>query len=65
MPRSAADMEQESREWMLICPKCGHERSYWDIGGIRYKAYSRGKRVGLRCPNCDKLRMHKVERRRA
>ena len=62
-PTRAGDMERESREWMLICPKCGHERSYWDIGGIRYKARSRGKRVGLRCPSCGKFRMHKVERR--
>ena len=63
--RRAADMEQESREWTLVCPKCGHERSYWEIGGIRYKAWSRGKRTGLRCPSCGRFRMHKVVRRRA
>jgi predicted RNA-binding Zn-ribbon protein involved in translation (DUF1610 family) len=64
-PGRAGDMEDESREWMLICPKCGHERSFWEIGGIRYKARSRGKRTGLRCPTCGKLRMHRVERRRS
>ena len=60
----AAEIERESREWFVVCPKCGLERTYWDIGGIRYKAASRGKRIGLRCPSCGKRSMHPVERRR-
>ena len=28
MPWWAADMEKESREWLLVCPTCGQERSY-------------------------------------
>ena len=63
MRRRAADIERESREWFVVCPKCGLARSYWDIGGVRYKARSRGKRVGLRCPSCGKWSMHPVERR--
>jgi predicted RNA-binding Zn-ribbon protein involved in translation (DUF1610 family) len=59
----AADIERESREWFVVCPKCGLERTYWDIGGVRYKARSRGKRIGLRCPSCGKRSMHRVERR--
>jgi hypothetical protein len=59
----AADIERESREWFAVCPKCGLERSYWDIGGVRYKARSRGKRPGLRCPSCGKRSMHPVEHR--
>jgi predicted RNA-binding Zn-ribbon protein involved in translation (DUF1610 family) len=46
-----------------VCPTCGFERTYWDIGGVRYKARSRGKRIGLRCPSCGKRAMHAVEHR--
>ena len=63
MPGRAAEIERESREWIATCPHCGHERSYWDLGGIRYKAKSRGKRTGLRCPQCGKRGMHRVEHR--
>jgi hypothetical protein len=59
----AADIERESREWFVVCPNCGLERTYWDIGGVRYKARSRGKRLGLGCPSCGKRSMHAVERR--
>jgi DNA-directed RNA polymerase subunit RPC12/RpoP len=61
----AGDMESESREWLVICPKCGRERNIWELGGIRYKARSRGKRMGMRCDACGSWRMHKVERRKA
>ena len=63
MPGRAADIERESREWKVICPNCGHERSYWEIGGVRYKAKSKGKRMRMQCPNCGERRWHKVERR--
>jgi DNA-directed RNA polymerase subunit RPC12/RpoP len=63
MRSRAADVERESREWFVVCPNCGLERTYWDLGGVRYKAWSRGKRIGLRCPSCGKRRMHPVERR--
>ncbi len=63
MPRRAEAIERESREWFVICPNCGLERTIWDLGGVRYKASSRGKRSGLRCPSCGKRGMHRVERR--
>ena len=63
MPGHAAEIERESREWDVVCPSCGHTRSYWDIGGIRYKAASSGKRIGLRCPACGARGLHAVERR--
>jgi uncharacterized OB-fold protein len=63
MPGRAGDMERESREWKVICPRCGRERSIWELGGIRYKARSRGKRMGMKCDACGRWRMHKVERR--
>jgi hypothetical protein len=31
----AAEIERESREWLIICPNCGLERSYWDIVAAR------------------------------
>lgn len=59
----AAEVERESREWFVICPSCQLERTYWDIGGVRYKARSSGKRIGLHCPSCGKRGMHAVEHR--
>jgi hypothetical protein len=59
----ADEIERQSREWFVVCPSCGLERTYWDIGGVRYKARSRGKRIGLRCPSCGKRSMHPVEHR--
>lgn len=46
------DMEAESRRWMVRCP-CGHERSIWAIGGIRWKGSSGSKTATYgRCPAC-------------
>ncbi len=59
----ADEIERQSREWFVVCPRCGLERTYWDIGGVRYKARSRGKRIGLRCSSCGKRGMHVVEHR--
>ncbi|MBE0681785.1 MAG: hypothetical protein IH589_07700 [Anaerolineales bacterium] len=29
------EMKKESNSWMLQCPNCKHERSIWEMGGIR------------------------------
>lgn len=63
MPGRAAEIERESREWLVTCPNCGHARSIWDMGGIRYKAKSRGKRMRIKCPACGERGWHPVERR--
>ena len=44
----AEDMEADSRAWiwMLKC-KWGYERSFWDIGGIRWKAFGNPKIFAL------------------
>jgi transposase-like protein len=47
----AANMEAESRSWMMKCPNCGAEQSVWDTGGIRWKA-SGNPRQMRRCPKC-------------
>lgn len=48
----AAEIEQESRSWFVTCPQCADRRSYWDLGGIRWKASSVGKRIRSTCPSC-------------
>jgi len=60
--RIAAGIEAESRSWILRCHACGDERSYWDAGGIRYKA-SGSPRTAMTCPRCRRRRMHDVFRR--
>lgn len=55
---TAEKMEAESRKWKLKC-NCGRETNYWDIGGLRYKAASIGKKVMIRCPKCG-LAWHDV-----
>jgi hypothetical protein len=55
----AADMEAESRKWMIRCPNCGHERSYWDVGGVRWKAAG-NPRLYRRCPQCERRSWHYV-----
>jgi hypothetical protein len=58
-PRSwAASMEADSRRWMCQCP-CGHERSMWDLGGIRWKAAGQPRRW-LRCPACGHRTWHRI-----
>ncbi len=52
----SATMEVESRCWILRCP-CSHERSWWDAGGIRWKAAGHPQRL-LRCPDCNQTTWH-------
>jgi ribosomal protein S27E len=61
-PETAAAMEAESRTSMVRCRKCGNERSIWDMGGLRYKARGRPRRL-IRCTNCRRLRWAEVYRR--
>jgi ribosomal protein S27E len=61
-PKRAAEMEAESRTWMVRCRKCGNERSIWDMGGLRYKARGRPWRL-VRCSSCNRLRWARVYRR--
>ena len=59
MPRTwAAAAEAESKEWKLVCRTCSTERSVWEVGGMRWKAKSVGRVVGMRCPTCETLRAH-------
>ena len=65
LPRRAREaIGRESRAWHLVCPHCGHARSVWSMGGIRYGAAG-GKRVRLPCPACEKRGWHRFEKRGA
>ncbi len=57
----AADMEAESRLWMMQCA-CGFERSIWELGGVRWKAAGRQKRFRS-CPRCGQNSWHTVYRK--
>jgi len=56
----AESMEAHSRSWMVRC-KCGHSRSIWDLGGIRWKAAGKPRIYG-RCPQCNTRSWHTLAR---
>jgi hypothetical protein len=64
-PRSrAAAMEAGPRQWTVRCRTCGAERSIWDLDGSRWKGKAKGRMwMYRRCPGCDRLRWHDVDRR--
>jgi len=53
----------ESKLWMVECPICRHERTYWEMGGLRWKG--RGSpRIRGTCPACGNtvwFRVYKKE----
>lgn len=61
--RWSADIQAESESWLLQCPTCGTERSVWEVGGVRYKAKSVGKRARVWCPTCNQPRLMSVEQK--
>lgn len=58
--KTAAAMEAESRQWRVVCA-CGHDRSIWDLGGIRYKAAGNPRKL-MKCPACGKRTWHRVSK---
>lgn len=59
----SARMKAESRSWMLRCP-CGFERTWWDAGGIRWKAAGHPRRL-IRCPKCGRRTWHTTYKKKA
>jgi len=57
-PREA--MEAESRQWIIRCLTCGAKQSVWEAGGVRWGAYSKGKRTMIWCRRCVRLRCSSV-----
>lgn len=63
LPKRWADsMREESMRWLVRCCTCDASISYWEMGGIRWKAASKGKRILFRCPNCQRIRAGTVEK---
>ena len=63
MPRSwAQSMEAELRAWLARCETCGHERSIWELGGIRWNAAGTPRRP-LPCPTCNRTTNHEIRHR--
>lgn len=59
LPASWAEsMEADSRLWHMKCLECGFEQSYWDFGGIRWKATGE-QRNFKKCQNCGEASWHK------
>ncbi len=56
----AADIEAKSRAWKLVCRACGHVTSYWEIGGIRWKAAGNPHKR-FRCAACGRVTWHRTE----
>lgn len=52
----------DTKQWRIRCLTCGHWRDLFSLGGIRYKAASKGKRTLCRCSVCGKLCGAAVER---
>ena len=65
LPKATMDaLEAGSRDWMVKC-KCGHERSVWELGGIKYGGKAVGKRTLLRCEKCGKRTWHRWHQKSA
>lgn len=56
---SYANMEKESRSWMVQCPNCKSERSIWDMGGIRWGASGKPRTYQL-CFHCNQPGWHVI-----
>lgn len=58
----AHDMEMDSRAWVLTCPSCERETSFWELGGIRWKAYG-NQRNYMKCPSCGRRGWHRAHKK--
>jgi translation initiation factor 2 beta subunit (eIF-2beta)/eIF-5 len=61
----SAAIQAESDSWLLTCSVCGSVRSVWEVGGIRFKAASVGKRTMIWCAQCGQLRPMSMHRKPA
>ncbi|MDJ0768029.1 MAG: hypothetical protein QNJ12_04515 [Ilumatobacter sp.] len=59
--RTMERIELDSRSWVMDC-ECGATTSIWEMGGVRYKASSAGKRHRGRCASCGRRVVGRVRR---
>ena len=57
----AAEMAADSRRWVWECRNCGHRRSVWEMGGIRYKGSGRERQLET-CSQCRSAGVHRFYR---
>lgn len=57
----AAEMAADSRRWVWECRNCGHRRSVWEMGGIRYKGSGYRRQLAL-CSACGRASVHRFHR---
>jgi len=57
----AAEMAADSRRWVWECRNCGHRRSVWEMGGIRYKGSGRERQLET-CSECRVTGVHRFYR---
>lgn len=62
LPFWAESIERESREWKVTCLDCKSEKTIWELGGIRWKAASVGKRIRVHCSHCNEPKWSTVSR---
>ena len=58
----AASMEAELRTWLARCSSCGFEQSFWEAGGMRWKAAGTERRY-LSCTKCGQAHWHTISKR--
>jgi len=56
-----AHIEEESKRWYFTC-SCGCEFDVWSIGGVRFKAAGRPKKL-VTCPACGKTSFLELNKR--
>ena len=57
----AAEMAADSRRWVWECRNCGHRRSVWEAGGIRYRGSGRERQLA-ECSACGRAGVHRFYR---
>ncbi len=62
-PKMRADVEESSRNWVAVCPRCQAQNSIWDIGGVRHQAAG-AKSSLARCTSCGKTSFMQFSRKR-
>ncbi len=64
LPKSWAEsIKADSESWILTCLTCGTVRSVWEIGGVRFKATSQRKKMGVYCSTCGRYRVMSLEKK--
>ncbi|MEM9365377.1 MAG: hypothetical protein AAGD07_05225 [Planctomycetota bacterium] len=56
-------LRRSSLEWFIQCTVCGNEKSVWATGGVRWGAWTTGKRIAARCSHCDRVVAARVYRK--